>query len=270
MLRRTFLLLVAISLPRAADAQSGNHIVPRNPRVMVIVADDCPECDARLTELQKPDGAFAALRATGWRIGPAADNHIQVVHTRDIAPQISAWRLTKFPAIVCVDGEEIVRSFSTGCATPLDAYTFGFLYKGVDERPQPPPTDEVTVETTGHYPLRGNHWSVDWNYAPTQEEVAVHLRGPNHNELFPQEWEIESWSLEELLALHDDLHEQYRPLPLLTGEEESMYVPRPPYTPPAASGSGGPAYPGRGVSRGIASSRATATNGSRAGSRFGR
>jgi hypothetical protein len=263
MLRRTFLLLAVLMLAHVCVAQPTGYVVPRNPRVLVITSDDCPECYARLAELQKPGGAFAALRATGWRIGPTADSHIQVVNTRDIAPQVNEWKLTKFPAIVCVDGDEIVRSFSTGCTTPLDAYAFGFLYKGVDERPQPPPTEKVDVETTGHYPLRGNHWSVDWNYAPTQEEVAVHLRGPNHNELFPQEWEVESWSLEELLALHDDLHEQYQPLPLLTGEEESMYVPRPPYTPPTSSAAGGPTYPGRGVSRGIASSRAASTNGSR-------
>ena len=263
MLRRVFLLIVVVSFPRVGLAQATGNVVPRNPRVLVIVADDCSECDARLAELQQPAGAFAALRANAWKIGQAADNHIQVVHARDIAPQIAEWRLTRFPAIVCVDGDEIVRSFSTGCATPLDAYAFGFLYKGVDERPQPPPPEEVAVETTGHYPLRGNHWSVDGNYAPTRDQVAEHLRGPNHNELFPQEWEIESWSLEELLALHDDLHEQYLPLPLLTGEEESMYVPRPPYTPPDADGNGGAKFPGRGVSRGIASSRATSSNGSR-------
>lgn len=270
MLRRTFLLIVLLSAPRVGLAQAADKNGPRNPRVLVIVADDCPECDARLAELQQAGGAFAALRANGWRIGPAADNHIQVVPARDIARQISEWQLTKFPAIVCIDGDEIVRSFSTGCATPLDAYAFGFLLKGVDERPQPPPAEEVTVETTGHYPLRGNHWSVDGNYEPTQKQVAEHLRGPSHNELFPQEWEIESWSLEELLALHDDLHEQNQPLSLLTGEEESMYVPRPPYTPPAATGTGGAAYPSRGVSRGIASSRAASTNGSRAASRSGR
>jgi hypothetical protein len=270
MSRLAYLRVVFVALAFDGPARTADTVVARNPRVLVIVADDCPECDARLAQLQQPGGAFATLRANGWRIGPAADNHVQLVPARDIAPQISEWQLTKFPAIVCVDGDEIVRSFSTGCATPLDAYAFGFLLKGVDERPQPPPPEEATVVTTGHYPLRGQHWSVDGNFEPTQEQVAEHLRGPNHNELFPQEWEIETWSLEELLALHDDLHEQYQPLPLLTGREESMYVPRPPYTPPAATGTGGPAYPSRGVSRGIASSRAASTNGSRASSRSGR
>jgi hypothetical protein len=264
-LRQLSLLILAFPPVVAADG-----VVPRSPRVLIIVSDDCPVCAARLEELQRPDGAFAALRAHGWRIGHAADDHIQIVQTRDIAPQIDRWKLTKFPAFVCVDGEEIVRSFSTGCATPLDSYAFGFLLKGIDERPQPPPPEQVAVETTGHYPLRGNHWSVDGNYAPTPEQVAEHLRGPNHDELFPQDWEIETWSLEELLALHDDLHEQYQPMPLLTGDEESMYVPRPPYTPPPATGAGGPAYPSRGVARGIASSRAASTNGSRARSRSGR
>src|ERR1700722_11400576 len=62
--------------------------------------------------------------------------------------------------------------------------------------------------TTGHYPLRGNHWSIDEDWNPTREKVVSHLRGPNHGAHIAASWTIESWSYEELRSLHDHLHEQ--------------------------------------------------------------
>jgi hypothetical protein len=165
--------------------------------------------------------------------------------------------LPEYPAVVCVENGEILRSFKDGCSTPLDPYTFGWLLKGFDERERPPVAEAVKVETSGHYPLRGNHWSVDGDWSPTHERIVFHLRGPNHNALFPQEWRIESWSTEELRSLHDDLHEQNKPLPLLTGDEQSVYVARPAYRAPAG-------YYGAGASQRpagrIASSRAAASS----------
>jgi hypothetical protein len=38
-----------------------------------------------------------------------------------------------------------------------------------------------------------------------------------------------------LRSLHDDLHEQNKPLPLLTGSEASVYAARPAYRAPAGT-----------------------------------
>jgi hypothetical protein len=239
----------------------------RNPRVLLIVRDDCPACDAELKRLAEPGGVFDSLRKQGWKIGPSAGNHIQIVQAGDVAPLIERWELRAFPAVLCVDRDEIVRSFRDGCSTPLDSFTFGWLLKGVNERPRPAVPETVTVATSGHYPLRGNHWSFDGDWQPTHATMVSHLRGPNHNQLFPAEWPIESWSDEELRSLHDDLHEQNRPMPLLTGAPgENVYVARPAYVPPASySGTGRAAGP----KRSNALARAAGSSGS-SGSRFGR
>jgi hypothetical protein len=65
------------------------------------------------------------------------------------------------------------------------------------------------VESTGSYPLRGNHWSVEGDWSPTRDKVISHLRGPNHVAQLIPTWHIDDWSLEELRSLHDDLHEKY-------------------------------------------------------------
>ncbi len=116
----------------------------------------------------------------------------------------------EFPMVASVDKSgEVVRYFRFGCTTPLDMWTFGFLAKGIDERPAGFVMEQAKVEWTGHYPLRGNHWSVEGNWGPTKEETVAHLHGPNHQSQLIPEWHIEEWSLEELRSLHDDLHEKY-------------------------------------------------------------
>ena len=116
--------------------------------------------------------------------------------------------MREFPTVCCVDEGQIVRSFKSGCTTPLDAWTFGFLAKGLNERPAESVAEAARVETTGHYPLRGNHWSVDEDWSPTKAKVVSHLRGPNHASQIAASWKIESWSYEELRSLHDNLHER--------------------------------------------------------------
>jgi hypothetical protein len=69
-------------------------------------------------------------------------------------------------------------------------------------RPEP-----IEVATTGNYPLRGNHWSVEGNWNPTREYVAQHLRSAHASQL-QAGWDIESWSAEELRSLHDDIHDR--------------------------------------------------------------
>jgi hypothetical protein len=237
--RLSLVLVLAASLPGGEPFCVADEAVStpseRDPRVLFIVRDGCEECDAELARLQAPDGAFATLRQRGWRIGAAPTDHIQIVNIADIPDLVERWQLPEYPAVICVENGEILRSFKDGCSTPLDPYTFGWLLKGFDERERPPLAEAVEVETSGHYPLRGNHWSVDGDWSPDHERIVFHLRGANHNTLFPQEWPIESWSTEELRSLHDDLHEQSKPLSLLTGDEASVYVARPAYRAPAGT-----------------------------------
>src|SRR4029079_12262793 len=103
---------------------------------------------------------------------------------------------------------EIVRSFKDGCTTPLDAWTFGWLLKGKNERPKAPIPEPARVDTTNSYRLRGNHWSVDGDWSPSRDTLVSHLRSPNHAGQLASNWRIEGWSNEELRSLHDDLHER--------------------------------------------------------------
>lgn len=264
--RLLLVLILAASLPGHGTCCAGDDSAgtpdAREPRILFIVRDDCAECDAELGRLQRVDGPFVTLREAGWRIGSDPTDHIQIVNAADIPELVERWQLPEYPAVVCIEKGEILRSFKDGCSTPLDPYMFGWLLKGFDERERPPVAEAVEVETSGHYPLRGNHWSVDGDWSPSQERIVFHLRGPNHNGLFPQEWRIESWSTEELRSLHDDLHEQNKPLSLLKGDEDSAYVARPAYRAPA--GYYGTAQAQRPGGR-IASSRAAAGNGARRG-----
>lgn len=79
---------------------------------------------------------------------------------------------------------------------------------GRNERPAEPVSEPARVATTGHYRLRGNHWSVEGDFNPTRETTITHLRGPNHVNSIAAYGDIETWSLEELRSLHDDLHER--------------------------------------------------------------
>lgn len=177
------------------------------PRVLFVTAKDSPRCDAELARLRRAGGDFETMRTAGWTIGETADNNIQIVD-RDRIPELAAkLEIKEYPAVACIDRGKVVRSFKSGCTTPLDAWTFGWLAKGVDERPTAAVMEAARVESTGSYPLRGNHWSVSGDWNPTRDAVIQHLRGPNHAASILATWKIEDWSYEELRSLHDDLHE---------------------------------------------------------------
>ena len=180
---------------------------PRNPRALFITDKASDKSNAELARLAKPDGEFETMKAAGWLIGEGADNDVQVVDRRLVPELAKELQIQEYPAVCCINHGKIVRSFKSGCTTPLDAWTFSWLIKGVDERPTAPVLEAATVETTGHYPLRGNHWSVNGDWNPTREEVLHILRGPNHAASLLPQWQIDSWSLEELRSLHDNLHE---------------------------------------------------------------
>jgi hypothetical protein len=192
--------------PRAAAKKPAAAKAP--PRVLFISMQGCSACERELARLRRPGGDFDAMRARGWKIGGTADNHLQIVDWEEIPELVEKLNIHEFPTVVCVADGEIIRSFKHGCTTPLDAWTFGFLLNGKNERPAAAIPEKALVETTGSYPLRGNHWSVDGDWEPTKAVLISHLRGPNHADQLSPEWAIDSWSYEELRSLHDDLHER--------------------------------------------------------------
>src|SRR5262245_31536666 len=148
---------------------------PRNPRVLFITSKDTKQSETELARLRKPGGDFEKLRAVGWSIGAGPENHIQIVDRDDVPELIAKLEVKEYPTVACIDKDEVVRYFRWGCTTPLDMYTFGFLAEGVDERPKGAVMEAARVESTGSYPLRGNHWSVDGNWNPTRIETINHL-----------------------------------------------------------------------------------------------
>jgi hypothetical protein len=181
---------------------------PRNPRVLFIVEKDCERCEKELARLERSGGDFEAMRSRGWKIGDGPENHVQIVDRESVFDLIDGLEFREYPTVVCIDRGEIVRSFKEGCTTPLDAWTFGFLLKGENERPKGSISESARVKTTNSYPLRGNHWSIEGDSNPSTEKLITHLRGPNHGHQIAASQTIETWSYEELRSLHDDLHER--------------------------------------------------------------
>lgn len=198
----------ASALPATAQSAFPEKALPA--KVLLIVTKNSPECDKVIGELMRPNGDFDKMRAAGWKIGKGTGNQLQIVDKDDVPELVAQLGKPEFPAVASVDKSgEVVRYFRFGCTTPLDMWTFGFLAKGIDERPAGFVMESARVEWTGHYPLRGNHWSVEGDWSPSKEKTVEHLHGPNHQSQLIPEWHIEDWSLEELRSLHDDLHEKY-------------------------------------------------------------
>ena len=180
----------------------------RSTRVLLIVTKGCPRCDEELNRLRKPGGDFGAMQKIGWKIGEGPDSHIQIVDRDDVPEVVRKLKPREYPAVACVADGEILRSFKDGCTTPLDSWTFGWLIKGQSERPASSIPEAARVETTGNYRLRGNHWTLEGDPNPSKETVLNHIRGPNHGHASAAYGNLETWSYQELLSLHDDLHER--------------------------------------------------------------
>ena len=180
---------------------------PRNTRVLYISMKGCPACVRELTRLRRPGGDFDGMKAKGWKIGATADCHLQIVDREQIPDLVARFNIHSFPTVICVKENEIVRSFNSGCTTPLDAWTFGFLLTGRNERPRGSIPEAARVAWTGSYPLRGNHWSIEGDWNPSKDRVVSHMRATHGNQIAAT-YAIESWSIEELKSYHDDLHER--------------------------------------------------------------
>lgn len=180
----------------------------RQTRVLFITQEGCDRCEQELSRLRKSGGDFEKLQSTGWKIGEDVSNHIQIVDRESIPDLVERLKIREYPSVACVEDGEIVRSFKDGCTTPLDVWTFGWLLKGVSERPQGSISEATRVEATGNYRLRGNHWTVEGDPNPSKQTVVNHLRGSNHANSVGRYGAIETWSTEELRSLHDDIHER--------------------------------------------------------------
>jgi hypothetical protein len=195
---------------RLPDTKSDiRNSATRQTRVLFITMKDCDRCEQELNRLRKPGGDFEKLQSVGWKIGEGNHNHIQIVDRDSIPELMDLLKSREYPAVACVVDGEIVRSFKEGCTTPLDSWTFGWLLKGVSERPKGAISEAARVETTGNYHrLRGNHWTIEGDPNPTKEAVINHLRSVNHANSVSPYGAIENWSTEELRSLHDDIHER--------------------------------------------------------------
>ena len=198
----------AVSPTVSKAATDTSRVEPRKLRVVFITAKNCEKCSRELGRLRQAGGVFESMRASGWKIGESADNHIQIVDRDDVPHLAELLKDRELPSVVCIENGEVLRYFKHGCTTPLDAWTFSWLMKGQNERPKPATPEAIEVETTGHYPLRGNHWSVDGDFNPTQAKLVEHLHGEYHSRQLITDWKIGEWSVEELRSLHDDLHER--------------------------------------------------------------
>ncbi|HEX3871985.1 MAG TPA: hypothetical protein VHV77_16180 [Pirellulales bacterium] len=198
---------VVVGLAVTAAPGQAQEVKARNPRVLLITSGDSQHCADELARLNKPEGEFARMRALGWTIGTTPDNQVQIVDREAVPTVVGKFTIQEFPIVLCIDKDEILRSFRAGCTTPLDGWTIGWLLKGIDERPRSEPPEGVKVQWTGNYPLRGNHWSIDGDVSPTRATLVSHLRGPIHGPQIKPNYMIEIWSYEELRSLHDNLHE---------------------------------------------------------------
>ncbi len=196
------------SVSNQATASGQQSATPKKKsRVLFITSKSSTHCAEEVARLTKSGGEFDRMRAIGWKIGPEIANQIRLVDEADVPEVVKQFEIREFPIVAYLEGDEIVRAFRSGCTTPLDAYTFAWLAKGIDERPPGQIPEIARVDWTGNYPLRGNHWTIDGMASPSRETLLGHLRGPIHGPQIRADYVIESWSYEELRSLHDNLHE---------------------------------------------------------------
>lgn len=196
------------SSPPTSLSKSNKLYESKVARVFVIVERGNPTCDREMSRLRKPGGDFEKMMSVGWKIGEGPNNHIQIVDRSEVPDLVRLLNTKSFPCVACVENGEIIRSFTEGCTTPLDPWTFGWLIKGQSERPHTAVSEAARVETTGNYRLRGNHWTLEGDPNPSKQAVINHIKGPNHGHASGAYGAIENWSYEELRSLHDDLHER--------------------------------------------------------------
>lgn len=181
-------------------------------RALILIAPWCPGCVDMYPKLY---AAFARLATVTeprrWKIGSAQTNDFQIVdvdENKQLADAIEQIHgEISLPLFIKIEGGKIVREFKIGCTTPLDDYALGWLYTGVNNRPDASPAEVAQVPTSGHYPLRGSWWSVGSNWRPSHAQLVSHLSGASaHRGKFELAW-LQSLSAAELNSVHSDDHE---------------------------------------------------------------
>ena len=180
-------------------------------RAVIVMAKWCIHCPKK-----EVAAAVAAMVKNGWKIGPEPTNAIQLLDVDDNTIEADRvlnsldQHMAGLPFMVAVEGGKIVRRLETGCTTPIDQWSLGWLATGIDERPGRE-KEPATVKRSGNYPLRGGWWIVNQYPAransPSKNYIISHLlAGGVHAGKFAADW-IKSLSIPELHSLHSDDHE---------------------------------------------------------------
>jgi len=176
-------------------------------RAVIIMAEWCIHCPK-----EQVAKAVAAMVKNGWKIGPEASNAIQLLDVdkdtveADRVLNALDQHTAGLPFMVAVEGGQIVRRLETGCTTPIDQWSLGWLATGKDERPGRE-KEPATVKRSGNYPLRGGWWTVNQYRSPPKSYIVSHLlSGGAHAGKFARDW-LNSLSVSELHSLHSDDHE---------------------------------------------------------------
>lgn len=107
---------------------------PREKRILLFTASWCGPCQAIKGDLKNPertpDAACAKLRQTGWKVGPEATNHIQVIDVGESSDLSERFKVQSLPTLVLIENGREVRRIEGA----TDAWMIGKLYKGYDER----------------------------------------------------------------------------------------------------------------------------------------
>jgi hypothetical protein len=114
-----------------ADVNHEGEPMHRNLQVLLIMSWKHPGAEAELRRLESVDGAFERLRKVGWRVGLKPDDHLRIVTDDEVRELVTKLDLKSFPSVVALHDGEVIRSFRSGCTTPLDEYTFEWMRSGV-------------------------------------------------------------------------------------------------------------------------------------------
>lgn len=210
MIRAVVASLVFVSVARAVDysalapptasyldlAPVAQPESPRGGRVVIVGAEWCAPCVALKPKVAK---ALDDLKSKGWNM----DLFVVLDITRDeqLVEALVDEPIQDLPFVAFVDNGSVIRHWQSGCNTPMDAWTLGWLATGKSQRPAP--KYKSTVRLSG-YPIRGNWWSVDGRWRPTRTRLIAHLSSSNHG--FSSSF-LNGLTLEELHSLHSDDHE---------------------------------------------------------------
>lgn len=183
-------------------------------RVVVIMSETCPPCVVAKPKMYAAFGDLSKVtEPRQWRFGSAMTDDFQVLDAErdkalvDVIANMQGGEL-ELPAFFKIENGAIVREFKVGCTTPLDQWSLGWLYHGVNNRPALTPDETATVPTSGHYPLRGGWWSVNGNWRPSKSYLVSHLADASqHRGKFDRVW-LNSLTSAELNSVHSDDHER--------------------------------------------------------------